>query len=69
MVVTFLASKSNSTMSSSEGKVPHTDYVEEVGEVNRKPTFGQKLKAHLRKWWWAHLIFFIASTLILVLCL
>ncbi len=56
-------------MSSSEGKIPHTDYVEEVGEVNRKPTFGQKLKAHLRKWWWAHLIFFIASTLILVLCL
>ena len=69
MVVTFLALQSNSNMSSSEGKVPHADYVEEVGDASKKPAFGQKLKAHLRKWWWAYLIFFIASTLLIVLCL
>ena len=52
-----------------EAKAPHTEYVEDVGFGNRKPTFGQKLKAHLRKWWWAHLMIFVASTLTIVLCL
>jgi len=56
-------------MASSEAKVPHTDYVEDVGDESRKPTFGGKFKAHMRKWWWAHLLFFIASTLVIVLCL
>ena len=33
-----------------------------------KATFGQRLKAHFRKWWWAHLLAFVAITLIVVLC-
>lgn len=37
--------------------------------MTRKPTFGQKLKAHLRKWWWVHLIIFCISFLIIALCL
>lgn len=37
--------------------------------MSRPPTFGQKLKAHLRKWWWVHLILFCAGFLIITLCL
>ncbi|KAL9584810.1 MAG: hypothetical protein Q9212_001893 [Teloschistes hypoglaucus] len=44
-------------------------HVQEVDTEGRKQGFGAKVKAHLRKWWWLHLIFFIASTLIIVLCL
>ncbi|KAL8948649.1 MAG: hypothetical protein Q9222_005181 [Ikaeria aurantiellina] len=56
-------------MEESKG-VPESN-VQEVGgfEGRRKPGFGAKVKAHLKKWWWLHLIFFIASTLIIVLCL
>ncbi|MCJ1244257.1 hypothetical protein MMC30_001455 [Trapelia coarctata] len=35
----------------------------------QRQTFAQKLKQHLRKWWWLHLILFIAITLLLVLLL
>ncbi|KAL8689252.1 MAG: hypothetical protein Q9218_005035 [Villophora microphyllina] len=44
-------------------------YVQEVGAEGKKSGFGAKFKGHLKKWWWLHLIFFIASTLIIVLCL
>jgi len=33
----------------------------------RKPTFMQKYKAHMKKWWWAHLLFFIIATLCITL--
>ncbi|KAL8708471.1 MAG: hypothetical protein Q9220_006628 [cf. Caloplaca sp. 1 TL-2023] len=52
-----------------ESKGGPNSHVQEVGYEKRKAGFGAKLKAHLRKWWWLHLIFFIASTLIIVLCL
>lgn len=55
-------------MSQSEGKSAGASYVEEVHSV-RKPTFAGKLKAHLRKWWWAHLIVFLLSTLTISLLL
>ncbi|KAJ5895016.1 hypothetical protein N7495_006707 [Penicillium taxi] len=32
-----------------------------------KPTFGQKLKTHLRRWWWAYLLAFICIVLIVIL--
>ncbi|MCJ1340282.1 hypothetical protein MMC09_005576 [Bachmanniomyces sp. S44760] len=51
-----------------EGKASETGHIEEV-ELGPTLGFGGKLKNHLRKWWWLHLIFFIASTLIIVLCL
>ncbi|KAL8678790.1 MAG: hypothetical protein Q9186_004900 [Xanthomendoza sp. 1 TL-2023] len=44
-------------------------HVQEVASDGEKQGFGAKLKAHLRRYWWLHLIFFIASTLIIVLCL
>ena len=52
-----------------EGKNVPQSHVQEIGSEGPKLGFGAKLKAHLRKWWWLHLIFFIASTLIIVLCL
>ncbi|KAI4130238.1 MAG: hypothetical protein LQ338_001853 [Usnochroma carphineum] len=52
-----------------EGKAIPQSHVKEVGSEGGRRSFGAKLKAHLRKWWWLHLIFFIASTLIIVLCL
>ncbi|KAL2859943.1 DUF3712 domain-containing protein [Aspergillus lucknowensis] len=41
--------------------------VEEVAMTGAKPTFGAKLKAHFKKWWWAHLIVFCAVVLIIAL--
>jgi len=41
----------------------------ESAGVSQPPTFGQKLKTHFRRWWWAHLAFFCASVLIIALCL
>ncbi|KAL9603892.1 MAG: hypothetical protein Q9219_000830 [cf. Caloplaca sp. 3 TL-2023] len=52
-----------------EGKGVPQSHIHEVGSESPKPSFGAKLKAHFKKWWWLHLIFFIASTLIIVLCL
>ncbi|KAL8872971.1 MAG: hypothetical protein Q9174_001493 [Haloplaca sp. 1 TL-2023] len=54
-------------MEESKG-IPDT-HVQEVSSERAKPGFGRKLKHHLRRWWWLHLILFIASTLIIVLCL
>ncbi|RFU28057.1 hypothetical protein B7463_g8282, partial [Scytalidium lignicola] len=34
-----------------------------------KPTLGTKVKRHCARWWWAHLIFFCISFLIIALCL
>ena len=38
-------------------------------DAAKSPGFGAKLKAHLKKFWWLHLIIFISCTLIIVLCL
>ena len=35
--------------------------------VAKRPTFMQRYKAHMKKWWWLHLIIFIAITLLIVL--
>ncbi|KAI4266144.1 MAG: hypothetical protein LQ337_008883 [Flavoplaca oasis] len=52
-----------------EGKsLPQSD-VREITSQGRKQSFGAKLKAHFKRFWWLHLILFIASTLIIVLCL
>lgn len=42
-------------------------HLEEVAP--QRQTFPRKLKQHLRKWWWLHLILFIAVTLLLVMLL
>ena len=31
------------------------------------PTRGQKIKAHYRKWWWAHIIGFLLFALVLII--
>ena len=43
---------------------------EEVDKSTRpaKRSFGTKVVAHFKKWWWAHLILFIAGVLIVTLC-
>ncbi|KAI4250544.1 MAG: hypothetical protein L6R40_000144 [Gallowayella cf. fulva] len=51
-----------------EKSLPQT-HVQELTSEGGKQSFGAKLKAHFRRFWWLHLIFFIASTLIIVLCL
>lgn len=56
-----------SIMSDDEMKMPNTQ-IEEV-EGDGKSSFGANFKEHLRRFWWLHLIFFMCSTLILVLCL
>ena len=33
-----------------------------------RASFGQRLRAHLKKWWWAYLIALVAIVLIVVLC-
>ena len=52
---------------------PYSSFKDEAGHpdeiVPQRQTFAQKLKKHLRKWWWLHLILFIAITLLLVLLL
>ncbi|KAL8788554.1 MAG: hypothetical protein Q9213_001627 [Squamulea squamosa] len=48
--------------------LPQSD-VREITSEKGKRSFGAKLKAHFRRFWWLHLIFFISSTLIIVLCL
>ncbi|KAL8940997.1 MAG: hypothetical protein Q9211_002002 [Gyalolechia sp. 1 TL-2023] len=52
-----------------EGKAVPQSHVQELYGERPKPGFGAKLKAHFKKWWWLHLIVFIGSTLIIVLCL
>lgn len=49
-------------MSDTDLKRPE-DHVEEI----RKPTVAARLKAHLRRFWWLHLIIFICATLLIVL--
>ncbi|KAJ5970500.1 uncharacterized protein N7479_000418 [Penicillium vulpinum] len=44
--------------------------VEEESHVNQAPvkkSFGARLAAHFKKWWWVHLIIFIACFLIILL--
>lgn len=31
------------------------------------PTRGQQIKAHYRKWWWAHIIGFLLFALVLII--
>ena len=52
-----------------EGKFQTQSDVREIGSEGRKQSFGAKLKAHFKRFWWLHLILFIVSTLIIVLCL
>lgn len=51
----------------------HSSVKEESGHFEdgapKRPTFAQKLKKHLRRWWWLHAILFIAITLLVVLLL
>ncbi|KAJ5154717.1 uncharacterized protein N7500_010156 [Penicillium coprophilum] len=45
-------------------------FVEEESAVNPTPvkkSFGARLAAHFKKWWWVHLIIFIACFLIILL--
>ncbi|KAJ5510138.1 hypothetical protein N7453_002241 [Penicillium expansum] len=45
-------------------------FVEEESHINAAPTkrsFGARLAAHFKKWWWVHLIIFIACFLIILL--
>lgn len=57
-------------MSDYEGKGYEQTHVEEVGmEQRKKPGFGARLTAHYKRFWWLHLIIFIACTLIIALCL
>lgn len=51
------------------GKADETGRIESIDSTGPPQGFGAKLKAHLKKFWWLHLIIFIASTLIIVLCL
>lgn len=41
-------------------------HVENDGAV-KKPTLGQKLKRHCARFWWLHLLIFIALVLVIVL--
>ena len=50
-----------------ENSVSENGYSGPSRPVNR--SFGQKLKAHFKKWWWLHLIIFCAIVLIVVLCM
>ncbi|KAL9002360.1 MAG: hypothetical protein Q9180_009980, partial [Flavoplaca navasiana] len=43
--------------------------VREITSEGRKRSFGAKLKAHFKRFWWLHLILFIASILVIVLCI
>ncbi|KAL9028166.1 MAG: hypothetical protein Q9196_003428 [Gyalolechia fulgens] len=43
-----------------EGKAVPQSHVQELYGERPKPGFGAKLKAHFKKWWWLHLIVFIA---------
>ncbi|KAL8875591.1 MAG: hypothetical protein Q9198_006072, partial [Flavoplaca austrocitrina] len=52
-----------------EGKSHPQSDVREVTSEGRKQSFGAKLKAHFKRFWWLHLILFIASILIIVLCM
>ncbi|KAG7007882.1 ubiquitin carboxyl-terminal hydrolase [Physcia stellaris] len=51
-----------------EGKAgqsyPYEDFV-----PRRKPSFGAKVKAYFKRFWWLYLIFLICAILIIVLCL
>ena len=38
-----------------------------AGAAQARPTFMQRYKAHMRKWWWLHLLILIAVTLIITL--
>ncbi|KAL9001426.1 MAG: hypothetical protein Q9169_000001 [Polycauliona sp. 2 TL-2023] len=59
----------NRKLAMEEGKpLPQSD-VREISNERKKPGFGAKLKAHFRRFWWLHLILFIASILIIVLCI
>ncbi|KAL8671486.1 MAG: hypothetical protein Q9168_004021, partial [Polycauliona sp. 1 TL-2023] len=51
-----------------EGKSAQSD-IREITHESPTPGFGAKLKTHFKRFWWLHLILFIASTLIIVLCL
>jgi hypothetical protein len=57
---------------SHSGKMSTTkpSFVEEESSVTPTPTkksFGARLAAHFKKWWWVHLIIFIACFLIILL--
>ena len=47
--------------------------VEEVSSATSLPqrptTFGGKVKAHFRKWWWVHLILFLIGVTVVAVCL
>ena len=67
MPVRFLGLEGQSeAMSDYDGKAYGQTHVEEL-ERGRKPGFGARLKAHYKKFWWLHLLIFIACTLIIVL--
>ncbi|KAF8540376.1 hypothetical protein BDD12DRAFT_30995 [Trichophaea hybrida] len=42
--------------------------VEEAGAITtQQPTKGQRVKAHYKKWWWAHIIVFLILALVAIL--
>lgn len=46
------------------------EFVEEESHITPIPTkksFGARVGAHFKKWWWVHLIIFIACFLIILL--
>ncbi|KAI9828748.1 MAG: hypothetical protein M1832_001853 [Thelocarpon impressellum] len=52
------------------GKMPEASYTETASSGSpRKPSLGQRVKAHFRRWWWAHLISFLLFTLVITIIL
>lgn len=45
----------------------HDEALEKGDSFVKKPTKGQKAKAHCKKWWWVHVIVFIIVVLVVVL--
>lgn len=60
------SSREKKAMSDLEGKTYAQTHVEEL-RMGRKPGVGARLKVHYKKFWWLHLIIFVACTLIIVL--
>lgn len=53
----------------SDSELNATDTQLKEMEAGRRPGLAAKLKAHVQRFWWLHLIIFIFSTLIIILCM
>ena len=48
-------------------EIPSPTSVSEPTMPSSSPSFGARVKSHLKRFWWAHLIFFVVCTLVIVL--